>query len=260
MPETRRNKHIRNDGKTRKAVCRFNDNYNLNISNYDDYFLSTDDAFGKNFTTLKNWSKDHLRLINYWIPIQIHIAEGLRHLHINFKHSGRLGAETIVVDISGNVKIIDYGLNHNGLIYKPEQNSTAPEMDIVAGLKNGLHGAELLEDIFEKKVFLQTVDNLFYSWSMDGFLNSIDIQTDGDVDKFMKLYSRCSDIWSLGMLLLTIYMDFIADPVVSGSKFYRNNHRNQMKIFEGMLNPDPRKRFTVDMVLNELYSMRMDCV
>jgi hypothetical protein len=260
MPETRRNKHIRNDGKTRKTVRHFNDNYNLNLSNYDDYFLSADDLVGKKFTRLKNWSTDHLRLIDYWIPIQIHITEGLRHLHINFKHHGRLGVETIVADISGNIRIIDCGLNSDGLIYKPEQNSRAPEMDIVAGLKNGLLGSELLDDIFEKKRFLQTVDNLFYNWSMDSFLNSIDIQTDGDVEKFMKLYLRCSDIWSLGVLLLIIYMDFIADPVVSGSNFYRNNHRNQMKIFEGMLNPDPRKRYTVDMVLNELYSMRMDCV
>lgn len=251
MLETRRNKPLRNDGKTRKMGRHLSNNLMQNISNYDEYFITGQKKSDKSLTKM---SKNHLWLIDHWLAIQIHIAEGLRHIHTNGKHHGLLCSDNINVDISGNVRIVDFGSP------VPELQLLVPELSILAGLKSGLKRSELLDDIFTKNAFLQTVDNLFYNWSMDGFLNSIEIGTDGDLQKFMKTYLPCSDIWTLGCSLFNIYMDFIADSAVSGSKLYRNNHRSQMKIFEGMLNPDPRKRYTVDMVLNELYSMRMDCV
>jgi hypothetical protein len=144
------------------------------------------------------------------------------------------------------------------LDYKPMIDSRAPEMDILSGLKDGISMVELLDDIYEKKAMLQTVDNIFYNYMLESFLDSVDIRGEADLMAFFEKYTKCSDIWSLGQSLLSIYLNLISDPEICGMKFYRNNHRAQMKLFEGMLNPDPRKLYTVDMILNDLYSMRME--
>lgn len=249
MLETRRNKRHIASGKTRKNKC--DGIFMQNISNYSDYFIQADRT--SNYISLKQLSNKS-QLLDLWIPIQIHIVEGLRILHINQKHYGLINSESVFIDISGNAKLVEPVISDYDFIYN---DALAPEYHILAGLKHGFSGDQLLDDIFSKNLFLQKVDNLFYSWPIETFIKSLDTS---DLQKYEKMYLPNADIWSLGHLLFTIYMNFIADSHVLTSKFYKNNHRVQMKIFEGMLNPDPRKRFTVDNILNELYTLRMDCV
>lgn len=249
MLETRRNKRHNASGKTRKNKC--GGVFMQSINNYADYFIQADST--SDYLSLQKWLNKS-QLLEFWIPVQIHIVEALRILHINQKHYGLINSESVFIDISGNVKLVEPVYTDYEFIYN---DTLAPEYHILRGLKNGLSGDHLLDDIFSKNPFLQKVDNLFYNWPIEGFVNSLDTS---DLQKYEKMYLPNADIWSLGHLLFTIYMNLIADSDVLRSKFYKNNHRVQMKIFEGMLNPDPRKRFTIDNILNELYTLRMDCV
>ena len=52
-------------------------------------------------------------------------------------------------------------------------------------------------------------------------------------------------------------MEMISDQRMLSSDFYKKNHRNQMMLLKGMLQVDPRYRFTIDQVLTGLYSMRI---
>jgi len=195
------------------------------------------------YKSLNEWAKNHMRFVEYFLNVQIQIAEGLHQLQ---------KLHTIKVDNSGNV-LLGSAIEYKKPDYCAD-DSVAPEIDVVTGLETGVKVCDLAEDIFDKRPFLQTLDNVFYNYSLDGFINSLDT----DDLNILKTYEMSSEIWSLGHMLYILYMNAIADPDVLDSEFYRINHRLQMKIFEGMLQPDPRKRFTIDMVLNELYTMKMD--
>ena len=195
------------------------------------------------YKSLNEWAKNHMRFVENFLNVQIQIDEGLHQLQ---------KLHTIKVDNSGNV-LLGSTFEYKKLTYCAD-DSVAPEIDVVRGLEAGIKISDLAEDIFDKRPFLQTLDNVFYNYSLDGFINSLDT----DDLKVLKTYEISSEIWSLGHMLYILYMNAIADPDVLDSEFYRINHRLQMKIFEGMLQADPRKRFSIDMVLNELYTMKMD--
>jgi serine/threonine protein kinase len=271
---------LRRRSKTEKSGRHTNSGFT--IDNYNQYFISHCNKNNdiNNYTScilsekklrtnlkkeerMSEMAKKHTWFMENFINIQIQIAEGLRHFHVRSKNYGNFNADNIRVDISGNVQIVDFGLtcltmdDYRDIVYNPSSNNVAPEINVIAGMKEKMDIYKLEDDIFDKKMFLQTIDNIFYNYSLRDFIKSVDIQTDVDGFQVLKTYALCSDIWSMGVMLFILYMNAISDPETMDSSFYENHHLSQMKVFEGMLHVDPRKRFTIDMVLNELYSMRM---
>jgi serine/threonine protein kinase len=209
-------------------------------------------------------------LINNWIHIQIHLAEGLRMLHTRKYVYGDFHFANILVD--EKARLVDFGVftNLNTLVEKdiavnflPVYDNHAPELDIISGLHSNFGTTtEVITEIYNKKSILKEIEEVFPSQrdvysELIGFVHSTDLTTASDALVFIKHWGCASDMWIFGFDFYKLYMLMLALPLVLESNFYKRSHSTQMKIFRGLLHPDPRKRSTVDDVLTELYTLRM---
>lgn len=219
---------------------------------------------------------DYVRNVNYvlgnWLELQIHLFEGLRMFHKAGYVHGDLHLGNILVDVSGVPRIIDFGLAYDinkvkekdvvNLSFIPKYDNYAPELDLIAGIRKGLDRHELCEIIYNEKHILQEIDELFPSRysileDMQNFANRINVATPYDVKKYIQLYGSGSDVWTLGYNLLRIYTIMITTPIVIDSAFYKQHHRDQMRLLRELLMVDPRRRLSAEDALTQLYSMRM---
>ena len=220
---------------------------------------------------LMEYARDRTQLVLNWLKIQTHVAEGLRLLHsANWVH-GDLHHGNIVVDEDNVARIIDFGQSYNvnnivtksiNLSFLPEYDNYAPELDYIAGIESGLSSLDAINQIYTKKKILYKLDEVFPSQSgvlgdLQTFAKFNEVTSETDIKKYIRAYARAGDIWTLGYNFFTIYMDMLVDQRFIESAFFKRNHGDQMKILRGMLHPDPRRRMPVDIVLKELYSMRM---
>ena len=220
---------------------------------------------------LMEYARDRASLINNWLRIQIHVAEGLRLLHVRNWIHGDLHHGNIVIDENNVARIIDFGQSFNltqlyfkdiNLTFLPDYDNYAPELDYVAGIVSGFNSTETINQIYKKKKILYKLDEIFPSntgilGDLQQFAKFNEITTNNDIMRYIKSYAKSSDIWTLGYNFFTIYMDMLVDQQYLESSFYKRNHGDQMRILRGLLHPDPRRRMTIDNLLNELYAMKM---
>jgi len=208
-------------------------------------------------------------LYKNWLRLQINVAESLKQLHVRNWVHGDLHSRNIIIDNLDKARIIDFGQSYNvnrvteqniNLNFLPEYDIYGPEMDYLAGISTGAEPNAVINQIYRSKRILLKIDHLFPS--QPGVLD--DMQNFAkfhvwplDVKKYISMYSKPADIWSVGCDFLLIYLDMISDVGFSSTDFFRRNHRNQMLLFRGMLATDPRLRYSIDDVLKELYSMRL---
>lgn len=262
------------------------------LPNFDDYFVSvpSDDSCEHGFlkpgpkrivpfvqlrmnhsgVKLSEYALNIPNLINNWIHIQIHLAEGLRTLHTRKFVYGDFHFANILVD--DKARLVDFGsfTNLNALVEKdltvnflPVYDNHAPELDIISGLHSDFGTkTEVIREIYNKKSILKEIEEVFPSEKavyseLFGFVQSTDLSTASDALVFIKRWGCASDMWTFGFDFYKLYMLMLALPLVLESNFYKRSHSTQMKIFRGLLHPDPRQRSTVDDVLTELYTLRM---
>lgn len=220
---------------------------------------------------LMEYARNRTYIYLNWVRIQIHVAEGLRLLHSRNWIHGDLHHGNIVVDSDDNARIIDFGQSYNlaalgskniNLTFSPEYDNYAPELDFIAGLKSGFSVDDTVNKIYTNKRVLFKIDDIFPSQSgvlgdMQNFAKFNNVTADSDILRYIRAFAKAGDVWALGYNFFTLYMDMLHDATFTNSEFYRRSHVSQMKIFRGMLQADPRKRSTVDTLLNELYSLRM---
>lgn len=220
---------------------------------------------------LLEYARDRRALINNWLRIQIHVAEGLQLLHKRNWIHGDLHHGNIVVDENNVARIIDFGQSFTigsllikdiNLTFLPSYDNYAPELDYVAGLASGFTKEETVNQIYTKKRILYKIDEVFPSQAgvlgdLQQFSRLSDIENDNDIIRYIKTYAKPSDIWALGYDFFNLYMDMLVDSQFTESLFYKRNHGEQMRVLRGMLHPDPRRRLSIDNLLNELYAMRM---
>jgi hypothetical protein len=142
-------------------------------------------------------------------------------------------------------------------------SATNSAPDLLAALKKGIEVRQAIEIIYSEKRLLHEIEELFPSrytviQDLANFAQRISVETGAEVKRFIQVFGRATDIWTLGYNFLRIYLIMIATPVVVESDFYRRHHRDQMRLLAGLLMIDPRRRFTVDDALTALYTMRMD--
>jgi serine/threonine protein kinase len=209
------------------------------------------------------------RLYTNWLRIQINVAEALKQLHLRGWVHGDLHYGNIVVDSLDRARIIDFGMTYNinrirdsdiNLSFLPEYDNYAPELDYIAGLNSGFTSINVINKLYSKKSILDKINDVFPS--AEGVLGELQNfakfhESPLDTKRFINAYAKPSDIWTLGYDFFTIYMDMISDQRMVSSEYYRKNHRNQMLLLKGMLQVDPRFRFTIDQVLTALYTMRI---
>lgn len=274
------------------------------IPHYADYFIVIDDfCEGDDATSDEDWAdcrllspdrkrsptfmqlrmkdggvklSDFVRNINatlaIWLPLQIHLFEGLRLLHRRGIVHGDLHTGNILIDASGVPRMVDFGLSYNlgrlkekdvvSLSFLPSYDNYPPEMDLLAALKKGIEKQQAIEIIYTEKRILAEIEELFPSrytvvQDLENFAQRFDIETASDVKKFIQTFGRATDIWTLGYNFMRIYLIMISTPVVVQSEFYKRNHREQMRLLMGLLMVDPRRRLNVDDALTQLYMMRM---
>jgi len=220
---------------------------------------------------LMEYARNRALLYLNWIRIQIHIIEGLRLLHGRNWIHGDLHHGNIVVDAENNARIIDFGQTYNlaalaskniNLTFLPEYDNYAPELDFVAGQKSGVSQDGLVNQIYTKKRILHKIDEVFPSQNgvlgeLQQFAKFNTVVTDSEIIRYIRSYAKAGDVWTVGYNFFILYMDMLADSKFTNSEFYRRNHGMQMKVLRSMLQADPRKRSTVDNLLNDLYSMQM---
>ena len=246
------------------------------ISNYDEYFIKEKEdpdwrkcglfnpgeprVYNGNGITLAEFVRRPHDIMRVWLPLQIHLFEGLRLLHKNNRPHGDLHFENIMVD-NDKPLIIDFGdeynfndLNDFDISFLPQYDYFPPEIDYFAGIKQNLDTTTIINNICDKKPIIEEYDDLFPSKHSfkERFTNFINLNSDND------LYVCASDIWTLGSSFLRLYILLITTPAFLKSDFYRKYHLEQMRIFQGMLNPDPRLRLTCEDILSELYTMRLN--
>ena len=223
---------------------------------------------------LMEYARNRSHLYLNWVRIQIHVIEGLRLLHGRNWIHGDLHHGNIVVDSDDNARIIDFGQTYNlsavgskniNLTFSPEYDNYAPELDFIAGLKSGLGDDVAVNKIYTIKRVLRKIDDIFPSQNgvlgdMQNFAKFNNVTSDSDILRYIRAYAKAGDVWTVGYNFFTLYMDLLADSVFTDSDLYRKNHVLQMKVLRGMLQADPRKRSTLDSVLNDLYSLRMGWV
>jgi serine/threonine protein kinase len=222
---------------------------------------------------LSDFSRNINAILAIWLPLQIHVFEGLRMMHTRRIVHGDLHAGNILVDNSGVARIVDFGLSYNldrlkekdtvSLTFMPTYDNYPPEMDLLAALKKGIDVRQAIEIIYTEKRILTEIEELFpnrYTVVQDlaNFAQRFEIKTGADVKQFIQTFGKATDIWTLGYNFLRIYLIMISTPVVVESDFYKQHHRDQMRLLAGLLAVDPRRRFRVDDALTQLYSMRMD--
>jgi hypothetical protein len=183
------------------------------------------------------------RLIENWVHIQIHLAEGLRILHIRGKAIGNFTFDNILVN-DKNTPLIIYSSDES------VSENTAPELDYKFSKQKG-HLA--MKMIYSKKQILHEIEEVFPS--RESVLSELLNFCDKYDDAFF--YGVASDMWSFGYHFYKLYMMLLSMPCFTDSEFYNKHHGAQMQIFRGLLRPDPSCRLSVDDLLTELYTLRM---
>ena len=261
------------------------------FSNHDDYFIIVKvgshvegELFNHNPTqripfsqlrmrfgsmTLVDYLQKIDRLLQNWLSIQIHLAEGLKILHSKGMIHGDLNFSNILIDDDNVPRIINFETNYiltrlteehiKYLTFSPKYDNYAPELDYIAGITNFKNKDLLVDNIYNNKKILSEIDEMFPTLNgikheLANFANRVD---DSNVLNFIQKYGRAADIWTFGHNFYRLYMFILTLPIYIESEFYNNHHGAQMKILKGMLQPDPRIRFTADDILTELYTMRM---
>jgi serine/threonine protein kinase len=184
------------------------------------------------------------RLIENWIHIQIHLAEGLRIFHNRGIAYGNFTFDNILINDE----------NTPLMIYSVEEfisENTAPELDYKFSKEKG-HLA--MKTIYSKKQILHEIEEVFPS--RESVLSELIKFSDKYDDTYV--YGAASDMWSFGYHFYKLYMMLLSMPCFMGSEFYTKYHGIQMQIFRGLLRPDPYCRLSIDDLLMELYSLRMN--
>ena len=222
---------------------------------------------------LSEYARDIEMLLKHWVDIQIHVAQAINLLHKNGWVHGDLHFGNILIDERNVPRLVDFGLSFHlsdlkekdvvQLTFLPKYDNYAPELDYVAGLRKGLSADEVIKTIFEKKGILEEIDELFPSQKsaqrkFEQFAALNTVAAGHETVEYILDYIRCADMWCLGFDLFSLYKLMISNNHVLRSPFYRNHHRDQMHILEGLLHPDPRHRLTSEGLLTELYTLKME--
>jgi len=212
------------------------------------------------------------RLLKNWVNIQIHLALALRILHTRNWVHGDFHFGNIVVDDKDVPRIIDFGLSYNltrlqekdiiNMTFLPSYDNYAPELDYAAGVLTNKSKRSVMEQIYYRKHILKEIDEMFPAQSgvldeLNGFAERHDLVSGGDIVSFLQKYGTMADMWTFGFDFYKLYMLMLSVPSVINSAFYKGHHATQMRILRGLLQPDPRKRFSADNLLTELYALRM---
>ena len=224
---------------------------------------------------LSEYARDLDHLLENWVAIQIHVAEAVQMLHNRGWVHGDLHFGNILVDTKNVARLTDFGLSYHikeikekdviNLTFLPKYDNYAPELDYVAGIRKGLTSREAIDSIFNNKSILDEIDEMFPSiktakQKFEQFASLNTPRSNSEVVDYLVKYVRASDIWCLGFDLFSLYKLMISNEEILSSWFYRKHHRTQMGILEGLLHPDPRRRFNAEQLLTELYTLRMDSV
>lgn len=216
--------------------------------------------------TMLDYLQNIDRLLQNWLPIQIHLVEGLKIMHSKGMIHGDLNFSNILIDDNNVPRIINFENNYNlteadlkYLTFSPKYDNYAPELDYISGITLFENKDLLVDTIYNSKNILSEIDEMFPTLNgikseLANFVNRAD---DSNALNFIQKFGKAADIWTFGYNLYRLYMFILTLPVYVESEFYNNHHGSQMKILKGMLQPDPRIRFTADDILTELYTMRM---
>jgi serine/threonine protein kinase len=253
-----------------EQICTFSAN------SYSDYFVRNPVekeswflVYGKqNVHNVEH--SDYTATINYimnnWIEVQIQLAEGLRILHTRNYAYGDFNLTNIILsDDCSSCRLVDYGscnimkINNDSFTemqFLPHYNNYAPELDYVAGMITGTEAT--VDKIYESKSILNEIDEMYPSSigileELRNFSNRHPITFLNDATLIVKKYGLASDMWAFGYTFFKLYMKFLTIP-----EFFQKYHSRQMRILRGLLHADPRNRFTVDDLLMELYTIRME--
>jgi len=212
-------------------------------------------------------------LIDNWLNLQIKIAESVRIIHARNWVHGDIHIGNIVIDNVGVPRIIDFGLSYDlgklkekdvlNMTFLPSYDNYAPELDFIAASRMGVPTQDIIDQIFRSKRLLDEINDIFVSRhsvydELNRFVKNHSIKNSQEAVKFIKHYGKAGDMWTLGFNFYKLYMLLLSVPAFLSSKFYIEQHLSQMDILRGLLHVDPRLRFTIDDLLTQLYTIRMD--
>lgn len=281
-----KSKTERNNSTLRRSKIYYNPSEKL--MEFDKYFVGEkhiNNAYLPGFVddTFRNIGLDNIYISDYlrsgeaivfdrWLNIQINIAESIKQLHSRDLVCVSLQNSDILINKGdGRVRIADYGRFCNlrnlsisciDIPYLYRLDNYSPEMGYLGGLVLGLDIGKIVSDICEKPI-IDRICNLYPSvinaedeMNLFAKLNKMPV----DIVDFVKKYSKATDMWAVGVILLKMYLSMITDTRITRSGFFIKNHRNQMGVFKGLLRIDPRFRYTVDDLFRELYTLRIENV
>ena len=201
-----------------------------------------------------------------------HLLEGGALLALyNYVHYDLHRGNILFDDETGTPRIIDFGFSFsaNNITtdtlstrwkrYSPDFLYEAPEVTIITGYRKGISLNTLINDVLtERSVFktCQFILNMpiaFQSKSFREFwTNSKSIQQK-DWLSFFKYYWTGFDAWSLGVVLLEMYIKFANTSAYTDLADWGQTESHMRKILRGLLKMNPAYRIDCVEALNMFY-------
>jgi serine/threonine protein kinase len=165
----------------------------------------------------------------------------------------------VLCDSPSSVKLIDFGIawipenlslaNVSDLIrqFKPSAEQVAPEVSLLHGMDTmPTKSTEyLLARIEDEKLALQAVYKVLgipvetQVASLRRFLHQSWSFQEKNWYSFYSLYWSKLDAWSIGIIVLTLYIDFSLDPQFEKTSEYTTKHQSVLNSIKGLCETNP---------------------
>jgi len=198
-----------------------------------------------------------------------HCLTGLKHLHaIGYGHFD-IHSANILIDSKGVMRYIDFGKSYKGdsmtmadvghfkYPFTPEFNWQPPEFALMNAIQKGVDQTEALRTVVEKKGAFRLTESMLglrvesQSAELQEFWKYSSSAQEKDWVLFFKLYWRKLDVWSLGVVFLEILKVLFHHESFVKEVWPRDSVRS-IAVLKGMLQANPRERFSVEQCLAAL--------
>lgn len=198
-----------------------------------------------------------------------HLAKGIALMHeIGFGHFD-IHEKNILIDGKGVARLIDFGKSMKGdtvdtekiqkhtFTFTPSFIWQPPELAVMNAVQEGQTSGRSIERVMEQKGIFREIQSILgisirqQEGELREFWNFSHSAQSRAWDTFFRHYWRKFDVWALGVVTLSLVTQMlIRSRFVQG--IWQKESDTLVHVLRGMLHADPRRRFTIEKVVELL--------